>query len=159
MPKPRMYRVMHAVDDSHKSPVCGRERNCLGVRVGVDIKPDKDGNVEHIPAKPKGMSVSRCVCEMYAAIVPERLRGPLSILGAAGDYDAVLWRNGTDEFINQELDGGDLRFSTDSNPDKPGHGLVGPSRTMHIDYLQKSLAETGKDWVKDETKHPNCPVH
>jgi len=52
-------------------PKVGAARGCLGVRPGVDIKPDTDGKVH--PQSGKGMSVSPSIEDLPPLLIPLRL--------------------------------------------------------------------------------------
>ena len=100
----------------------------LGARAGVggDIPVDVHGMVH---PETGGISVSPS---------PQDLPGHRRPPEFGGTGKDPVWKMNTDDL------GPDLKHV----PDKPGHGTIQPSRSMHVDDYQKALAETQQKWKK-----------
>ncbi len=121
-----LYRVMLRASDG--SPAVGGGANMLGIRVGIDVRPDASGSVS--PGK-GGLSVA----PDDPARLPPHLR-PIRYGGACG---LPLFR------IHASSIGEMLVYVAD--PRRPErHGTIDPARTMHVDAYQTSLASTAPTW-------------
>ena len=146
--KPLIFRVIRKAEDG--LPVVGGASDKLGVRLtdaaspskAIDLSVTSCGQVEPGTG---GMSVSPSLKQLPRFLVPRRLSH--IVHGAAGHSHNHCWKMGQAEFaatmISDDLD---LR------PDRPGHGLVEPARTMSAEAFQKALADTRHFWLIDESE-------
>ncbi len=135
---PRIYRVMRPLNNK---PEIGNASCMLGAResdLGQD-ETEPDADVE--PEK-AGLSVGGCMRTSYLNILPRRLHNlyPQWARGAKGKDSHQVWAMGQGAYepasISEDLE---LRFKTE---DRPGHGLVAPSRKMPLKEYQAALAAT-----------------
>lgn len=102
----------------------------LGVRVDVDITPDRNrvvhpqsGGMSVAPDDPMGLP---------------RFHRPKSLSGTG---HRPVWKIRTDSVV------GDL--STRNDPQKPTkHALIEPSMAMQLDKFESAICKTGPDWTK-----------
>ncbi len=121
-----LFRIM--LKDVVGQPVVGTSDNMLGARVGVDIRPDGQGQVH--PGK-GGISVA----PEDPARLPLHLR-PLRLGGVCG---LPLFR------IEHAAVGRRLAYRPD--PKKPTrHGMIEPAETMPVEAYQGALAATSPAW-------------
>jgi hypothetical protein len=123
----KLYRTMQT--DEAGRPPRGDGAYMLGVRVGVDAKPDTNGFVH--PGR-GGMSVT----PDDPACLPPPLR-PKVLDGGYGALP-VFW-------IHRNDLGEDLSYRPDAR--KPlRHGLVEPATPVMVDAFQSALAATMERW-------------
>ena len=124
----RLYRTF--VTDEENRPKIGVRDFMLGARVGIDIKPDRDGAVE--PGK-GGMSVT----PNDPAGLPPHLR-PTSLTGGQSTLPVFS--------IAASKLGANLRFQpAKRHPER--HGFVEPAMAMKLDAYQAALGATASDWA------------
>jgi RHS repeat-associated protein len=120
--------VFRGMTNDNGSPQIAQSARGLGARVGpgLDIEADAHGMVHPGTG---GISVAPSVGDLPAH------RRPPEFGGTGKD---PVWKMNTDDL------GSDLKHVAD----KPGHGTIQPSRSMHVDDYQKALAETQQKWKK-----------
>jgi hypothetical protein len=126
-----LFRAM--LKDAAGRPKCGSAANHLGVRIGVDIKPDETGTVA--PGM-GGLSVT----PDDPSRLPPHVRP--ARLGGCGALPVFRIQTGT------------LPTSLTYRPDQKHprkHGLVEPARVEHIDAYQADLSGTGPNWDEEVT--------
>src|SRR5437762_184390 len=92
---PKIYRVMKSEDGR---PALGSSATTLGIRIGIDIHPERDGRVG--PGN-GGMSVSPSLDDLPVWLVPERLRG--RVWGARGRNTLFVWSMGDGPFVSNPV--------------------------------------------------------
>ncbi len=122
-----LYRTM--VPDEDGRPRVGVKGSMLGVRPGVDIKPDAAGEVA---PEQGGMSVT----PNDPTLLPRHLRP--EALGGHGRLPVFAIDAGL-------LAPGDLVFRPDPNSPKK-HGFVEPAVRMSLSHYQTALAATRPCW-------------
>ena len=124
----RLFRTF--VTDDKNRPKIGNQDLMLGARVGIDIKPDRDGMVG--PGK-GGMSVT----PNDPAGLPPHLR-PTSLTGGQSTLPVFS--------IAASKLGESLRFqAAKRHPER--HGFVEPSMAMKLEAYQDALGATALDWA------------
>lgn len=135
---PRIYRSMTREGDQ---PKVGPSARTLGVRPGIDVTPDPNGNVR---PETGGMSVAPSWRVLPPWRIPKRLDS--MVPGATGKDEDACWSFGEGPFecspVNDQLS---------FRPDSADHGLVEPAAIMNLDDFQAALAATRDEWVIDET--------
>lgn len=134
---PRVFRVMRKEADG----LPALEARSLGVRQGVDIDTDAQGNVL---VNGKGMSVAPNWRNISRTRVPKRLR-PL-VPGARGSNNTFCFRFGDGPFVQ-----GELAKGLTLEPDSPTHGNVAPAQPVPLNTYEMDLAATRSAWQEDET--------
>lgn len=145
----RVFRTMLA--DGHR-PRVGDRDDMLGVRTGIDVKPDKAGNV----APGKGMSVGRAWHELPLMKIPRRLEDkmPNGFPIPRGSNEPCIWQMGDGPFVDGDLEN-DLRLRV--TPTKPKHAQIEPGVVMPLVELQKRLAGTMDAWHPID-EDSDCPA-
>ena len=133
---PRAFRVMRKDADNlpNVSPTG------LGVRPGVDVDVDAQGNVL---VNGKGMSVSPNWRDINVNRIPKRLR-PI-VPGASGSNNTSCFLTGIGPFVQ-----GPFANGLTLEPDTATHGNVTPAAVISIAMYEADLAATRSDWVEDE---------
>ena len=156
---PRIYRVMREADEK---PLVGVESCMLGARLTDLSREDntEEDNTENELVEPEkaGLSVGGCVRTTYISILPRRLQTlyPEWARGAKGRNSDKVWAMGQGSYLAAPVSADlDLRFRTD---DRPGHGLVAPSRKMALEEYQAALAATRDEWEVEEEHNSDCAV-
>lgn len=109
-------------------PLCGDESNMLGVRPGIDLRPDATG---HVVGGQGGLSVT----PDDPMRLPPHVRPPR--FGGKGKLPVF-------EIPAGSL-GGALSYRPD--PERPErHGFVEPGAPMHLSEYQSALASTQPGW-------------
>ena len=134
---PLIFRAM-TVDGGR--PRVGPSARMLGVRVPDDISPDATGVVRPGTG---GMSVAPAWRDLPAHRIPARLRHLAP--DARGKNEDACWRMGQGPF-----QAGPLSPDLHLLPDRPGHGVVEPARSMGLDEFQRALAATRDEWEIEE---------
>lgn len=107
----------------------------LGVRVPIDIRPDRDGRVRPAdPSRPRGKGMSVCPDE------PERMYDERKPRAMGGRCPLALWK------IEEERLGNKLRFRADSG-DLPRHGVVEPAYEMLLQDYRVAIQDTRESWI------------
>lgn len=151
---PRIYRVMKQLDGK---PETGNGSCMLGARES-DLGRAEAATDDFVEPAKAGLSVGGCVGTTYLNILPRRLQAlyPQWARGAKGRNSDQVWTMGQGKYeaapISADLD---LRFQTE---DRPGHGLVAPTRKMLLEKYQAALAATQDQWKVDEEHSDDCPV-
>ena len=127
--------------DDDGFPTVQQKANALGVRPGVDIDIDPQGNVL---VNNKGMSVSPDWRVMSVLRIPKRLRNQMP--GALGSNNTYCFRLGTGPFQQ-----GPFTAGLSLEPDSATHGNVAPTQVAPLAQYEADLAETRQDWLEDET--------
>lgn len=122
----------------------GDAANMLGVRPGIDLRPDESGQV--VPGT-GGLSVAPGLRDLPPHLVPLRLRVPLGITSARGKDSLVVWRSGEGPFAAAPI-WPSLVLRLD--PRSARHGLVEPQTPMRLPDFQQRLAGTRDEWMRDE---------
>lgn len=121
----KLYRPMQTCGDGR--PLVGTDNYMLGARIGIDVRPDSEGNV--------GPGGGLSVTPGNPARLPPHLR-PES-LGGTGRLPVFV-------LLASQLGDG-LAYVPDSKrPDR--HGTVEPAETMPLAGYQKLLADTRDTW-------------
>jgi hypothetical protein len=131
---PKVFRVMKRDQDG--LPIVGPASNALGVRPGIDIDLDQQGNA--IP-NDKGMSVSPAWRDISPRRIPKRL-------GGQGSNSAAAFTLGSGPFQQAVIaDGLELL------PDCATHGVIRPTQLVPLAQYEADLAGTRPNWRVDET--------
>ena len=147
---PKIYRVMY---ESNSKPEVGTDRNKLGARLGIDVKPDAEGNIR--PAG-KGMSVNICPCQIPGVILPARLNDIGIKRGAIGNDALKVWSMGSGGFVAGPI-AAKLELLPDAKVIPAYHGVVQPDSVISLDGYQDALADTKDAWLVNEQRNTNCP--
>ena len=151
---PRIYRVMKLLDDK---PEIGTSSCMLGVREN-DLGREEAAADNFVDPAKAGLSVGGCVRTTYLNILPRRLQAlyPQWARGAKEKDAHKVWAMGQGKYEATSISANlKLRFQTE---DRPGHGLVAPSRKMLLEEYQAALAATQEQWKVDEEHSNDCPV-
>jgi hypothetical protein len=132
-----IYRVM-AQDGDY--PMVGETSHQLGVRAGIDLPVDENGNVH---PEMGGMSVSPDWKLLPYFLIPKRLRQ--LVPAARGSNSRRCWKMGDGPF---EL--GNLAEGLVLRPDSQEHGVVEPAQATSLTEFQAELAATREHWVDGE---------
>lgn len=124
----RLFRGM--IEDEAGLPVVGPGARYLGVRPGGSPTPDVPAVNPSDPLAPGQGGLS--VAPTEPRDLP-RHRRPASLGGTGQD---PVWYIETDDL------GPDLLF----RQDRPGHGVIEPSRPMTLQAFQEALARTQSRW-------------
>lgn len=149
---PCVCRVMRPLDNK---PEIGTASCMLGAR---ESDLGREAATDAVEPEKAGLSVGGCVRTSYLNILPRRLQSlyPQWARGAKGKDSHQVWAMGQGAYepapISEDLE---LRFKTN---DRPGHGLVAPSRKMPLEEYQAALAATQNQWKVDEDHRDDCPV-
>ena len=133
-----IFRVMRKDEDG--LPAVEQSARGLGVRAGIDVDVDGQGNVI---ANNKGMSVAPSWRDISILRIPKRLRD--KVPGARGSNSTFCFRAGSGAFHAGPFAAG-LKLTVDSNT----HGCVAPTETMPLVQFERNLAATQSDWQVDE---------
>lgn len=136
---PQVFRIMR--EDPDGLPNVAPTANGLGVRAGVDIEVDRQGNVL---LNGKGMSVNPEWRSAPLFRIPERLRHQKQ--GARGPNTNACFRCGSGAFSR-----GSFAERLTLEPDTPAHGVIAPTATVPLSEYEAALAATRSGWEKDET--------
>lgn len=136
---PQVFRIMR--EDPDGLPNVAPLGNGLGVRSGVDIEVDRQGNVL---VNGKGMSVNPEWRSAPLFRIPERLRHQKQ--GVRGPKTNACFRYGSGPFTRGRFADG-LKLE----PDSPTHGVIAPTETVPLPEYEAALAATRSAWEKDET--------
>lgn len=133
---PLIYRAMLR-DGEH--PAVGPSRKMLGVEIPGDIAEQ----LGEVRPNQGGMSVSPTWRDLPRHRVPRRLKHLAPKASGSNAYEC--WRLGDGPF-----EAGVVAEGVSLRPDRPGHGLVEPSRAMPAQDYQRYLATTRDLWEVDE---------
>ena len=136
---PRVYRTMKREDDGF--PTVEQSGSGLGVRAGIDVDLDEQGNVL---ANGKGMSVAPAWRELNFTLIPKRLRDKFP--GARGSNNRFCFRAGTGPFARSSFAHG-----LELVPDSRKHGCIAPLAMVPLVQYQDDLKATRPDWQLDES--------
>src|SRR5438046_4714758 len=117
---PLVYRAMKK--DADGLPTVEQTANGLGVRPGIDIDLDGQGNTV---LNGKGMSVSPAWRVMSIFRIPKRLRD--KVPGARGSNNAFCFRMGNGPFQQ-----GNFAAGLELVPDSATHGCVKPAQCVPL---------------------------
>lgn len=131
---PLVYRAMR--QDADGLPTVAPSAAALGVRPGVDIDVDPQGDVV---VNQKGMSVSPSWREISIFRIPKRL-------GGQGSNKTVCFKSGDGAFQQ-----GPFTVGLELLPDSETHGVIRPARVVPLQDYEADLAATRADWQVDET--------
>jgi len=132
---PRVFRVM--MKDADGKPTIADDAG-LGVRLGVDIRQDAQGNAIR---ENKGMSVFEHWKDLPFNRKPRRL-------GGRGDDTTFCFRLGDGPVVSGQLANGlDLLIPMGKNPK---HGGVRPQQLVPLATFRADIEATRNDWVFDE---------
>jgi hypothetical protein len=134
-----VFRVMKKSED--ELPTVEQTASGLGVRPGIDVDVDMQGNVE---VNGKGMSVSPSWRVISILRIPKRLRD--KVPGARGSNNTFCFKFGTGPF--QE---GVFAPGLDLIPDSTTHGCVAPTQPVSLAQYELDIAATRADWQIDES--------
>ncbi len=136
---PQVFRAMRKDDDGF--PTLQQSASALGVRPGVDLEFNPQGNVL---VNGKGMSVNPAWRVISILRIPRRLRNIMP--GARGPNNTFCFRTGTGSFQQ-----GDFAAGLTLEPDSAMHGNIAPAQVVPLDQYETDLAATRLDWQVDET--------
>lgn len=136
----KIFRTMRK--DPDDKPTIGATRDCLGVRVAIDVDVDSSGNVE---LNGKGMSVSPGLDAFPHFLVPRRLQEFFP--RATGSNSLFCFAMGDGPFVAGIVAQGLVLI-----PDSPTHGVVTPEggEVAALTTYQANLAATREEWKIDE---------
>jgi hypothetical protein len=134
---PRVFRVMKKEADG----LLTVSPTSLGVRPGVDVDLDPQGNVL---VNGKGMSVVPNWRDINVNRIPKRLRS--IVPGAGGSNNTFCFRTGNGAFMQ-----GAFANGLTLEPDSATHGNVAPAQVVPLATYETDLAATRPDWQEDET--------
>jgi len=132
---PLVYRVMGK--DANDKPIIADDGG-LGVRVGLDISVDGQGNAL---VNNRGMSVFRAWRDISLLRLPPRL-----LEGGRGDDETYCFRMSDGPFIQGPFAAG-LELLTQT----PKHGVIRPDQVMPLVNYRANLVATQNDWDIDES--------
>jgi hypothetical protein len=135
---PLVFRAMRKDDDG--LPTVERSASGLGVRPGIDIDLDAQGNAL---ANGKGMSVAPAWRAISILRIPKRLRA--KVPGARGSNNTHCFRAGAGPFQR-----GAFAAGLELIPDSATHGCVAPVQTVPLSQYESDLSATRADWQIDE---------
>ena len=135
---PKVFRIMQVGEDG--LPIVNQTARGLGVRPGVDIELDQQGNVF---VNGKGMSVNPAWRDAPFHRIPERLRH--LVPDARGPASNTCFRFGTGTFRRATFADG-LTLA----PDSPKHGTIAPATSVQLSAYEAALAATRSGWEPDE---------
>ena len=142
---PKIYRAMKR-ESSDNSPVVGSMSSSeLGVRSGIDISVNEDGNVD---LDASGMSVAPGWRDLDITRIPKRLRA--IVPGAAGSNSTSCFTMGAGPFQSGGVANG-LELIPDAMQAPVTHGVVAPVQIVPLVQYQTDLANTRAAWQIDET--------
>lgn len=113
----------------------------LGIRPGVDVEVDAEGNVL---VNGKGMSVAPNWRDINVNRIPKRLR-PI-VPGAGGSNNTYCFRAGEGAFMRAVFASGLIL-----EPDSPTHGNIAPAKVVPLGTYAADIAATRPSWQEDET--------
>jgi hypothetical protein len=122
-------------------PTVQQSSSALGVRPGVDISLDAQGNVI---VNGEGMSVNPDWRSASILRIPRRLRHVMP--GAAGSNNQFCFRAGTGSFQQ-----GAFAAGLTLEPDSAMHGNIAPALAVPLAQYEKDITATRLDWQMDET--------
>jgi hypothetical protein len=136
---PLVFRAMKR--DGDGLPTVEQSASGLGVRPGMDIDVDAQGNVV---MNGKGMSVSPAWRVLPIFRIPKRLRN--IVPGARGSDKTFCFRTGKGPFQQGVFAAGLYLI-----PDSATHGCVTPVRLVPLARYESDLAATRANWQVDES--------
>jgi hypothetical protein len=136
---PLVFRVMKRDDDG--LPTVEQSASGLGVRPGIDIDVDRQGNAV---VNGKGMSVSPAWRVLPIFRIPKRLRG--IVPGARRTNNTFCFRAG-----NRPFQQGAFAAGLALEPDSATHGCITPVQLAPLRQYERDLAATRADWQVDES--------
>lgn len=136
---PRVFRIMRRDHDG--LPTVQQSSSALGVRPGVDISLDPQGNVM---VNGEGMSVNPNWRDASILRIPKRLRH--LVAGARGSNNQFCFRSGTGPFQQ-----GPFAAGLTLEPDSVTHGNLAPAHVVPLAQYEADIAATRPDWQVDET--------
>jgi hypothetical protein len=136
---PLVFRAMKR--DADGLPTVAQSGSGLGVRPGIDVDVDAQGNVL---VNGKGMSVSPEWRVISIVRIPRRLRH--IVPGARGSNNTFCFRTGDGPFQQ-----GAFAQGLDLVPDTPTHGCIAPSQPVPLAQYQDDLAVSRPQWQVDES--------
>ena len=135
---PLVFRAMRKDEDG--LPSIERSSNGLGIRPGIDVDVDSQGEVL---ANGKGTSVNPNWRDMSIARIPKRLSRLLP--GARGSNNVFCFRQGEGSFQH-----GDFAEGLILEPDSKTHGVIAPAETTPLANYEAALEATRSGWIVDE---------
>jgi hypothetical protein len=136
---PRVFRAMKR--DPDDKPLVERSASGLGVRPGIDIDVNLDGDAI---ANGKGMSVCPAWRDIAITRIPKRLRNKCP--GARGSNTNCCFALGTGAFL-----AGPVAQELSLVLTGATHGHIAPLYTIPLVQFEANLAVTRSDWEIDET--------
>jgi hypothetical protein len=136
---PLVFRVMKK--DQDDLPTVEQSGSGLGVRSGIDIDVDAQGNAI---VNGKGMSVSPAWQDLPPSRIPKRLCG--IVWGARGSNNTFCFKTGNGPFQQGAFAAGLML-----EPDSATHGCVTPAQLVPLAQYENDLAATRPDWQVDES--------
>src|SRR4051794_17717437 len=127
---PKVFRIMRRDDDG--LPTLQQSSSALGVRPGVDISLDAQGNVL---VNGEGMSVNPGWRVASILRIPKRLRH--LVPGARGSNNHFCFRTGAGPFQQ-----GAFAAGLTLEPDSATHGNVAPAQVVQLAQYEADLAAT-----------------
>jgi hypothetical protein len=136
---PLVFRAMKKDED--ELPTVEQSASGLGVRPGIDIDLDAQGNAV---VNGKGMSVSPAWRVLPFFRIPKRLRG--IVPAARGSNSTFCFRAGNGPFQQGAFAAGLVL-----EPDSATHGCITPTRLVPLGQYESDLVATRADWQVDES--------
>jgi hypothetical protein len=136
---PLVFRAMKK--DGDGLPTVEQSASGLGIRPGIDIDEDAQGNVI---VNGKGMSVSPGWRALPLHRIPKRLRG--QVRGARGSDSTYCFKAGEGPFQQEPFAEGLTR-----EPDSATHGCIAPAQPVPLRQYESDLAATRAAWLVDES--------
>lgn len=131
--------------DVDELPVVGSNSSSeLGVRPGIDIFVDAEGN---IVLNETGMSVAPEWRKLPITRIPKRLRN--IVPGAIGANNTSCYRLGAGPFTRGIVAAG-LELRPDPGTSIVDHGVIAPIQVVPFEVYQSDLANTRGIWQIDE---------
>jgi hypothetical protein len=127
--------------DQDDFPTVEQSATGLGVRSGIDIDVDVQGNAI---VNGKGMSVSPAWRELPPSRIPKRLRG--TVRSARGSNNTFCFKTGNGPFQQGVVAAGLML-----EPDSATHGCITPARPVPLSQYENDLAATRPKWEVDES--------
>jgi hypothetical protein len=127
--------------DADGLPTVQQSSSALGVRPGVDISLDAQGNVI---VNGEGMSVNPGWRMASILRIPRRLRHLEP--GAGGSNNHFCFRTGAGPFQQ-----GQFAAALTLEPDSATHGNIAPALAVPLAQYETDITATRPDWQVDET--------